>query len=432
MRRSGTGEGKSGPYAGLKVVELGRFIAVPYCGQLLADGGADVIKVEPLVGDDARRNGTRFSPTEARQYLNKNRGKRSIALNLTDPRVVDIVQDMLRRADVTIVNFRPGLGEQLGLDYATVSRTNPRIVYAQNTAFGPRGPLAGKTGMDVMLQAYTGMAPVTDGNPVPLAEPFVDYTAALLMAWGIATALYSRERTGTGQKLDVSLLQAALVIQNNSVHHVDAVDGWRSGFVEYLKNAFAEGRTLTDVLAERETLKPTISPPYYGFFRTRDGYLAIGAGGRGLQVRVAALLGIDDPALSDPGFRPDDIAAYTRSMRRRSAARLEEDTTANWLRKFDAAGLPAGEYRFKDQVFDDPHIRDNGYLTRLEHEEVGGMTVVAPPVGFSATPLATTTASPTLGRHTREILAEAGLSEDEIDSLVADGLVRTGQRLRTT
>lgn len=177
-----------GPYAGLKVVELGRFIAAPYCGQMLADGGADVIKVEPLVGDDARRNGTRFSSTEARQYLNKNRGKRSIALQLSNPRVSRIVQGLLREADVALVNFRPGQGEKLGLDYATVSRTNPRIVYAQNTAFGPCGPLAGKTGMDILLQAYTGMAPLTEAGPRPLDDPFVDYTAALLMAWGIATA----------------------------------------------------------------------------------------------------------------------------------------------------------------------------------------------------------------------------------------------------
>ena len=414
----------NGPYTGLKVVELGRFIAAPYCGQLLADGGADVIKVEPLVGDDARRNGTRFSPTEARQYLNKNRGKRSIALQLSDPRIVRVVQNLLRQADVTIVNFRPGQGEKLGLDYATVARTNSRIVYAQNTAFGTRGHLAGRAGMDILLQAYTGMAPLTDDGPRPLEDPFVDYTAALLMAWGIATALYNRERTGHGQKLDVSLLQAALVIQNNSIHHVDAVDGWRKGFVEHLKAAFAEGRTISEVLERRETLKPSISPPYYGFFETKDGYVVIGAGGRGLQVRVAKLLGIDDPALSDPHFKIDDIAAYTRKMRRRSAARLAEETTASWLEKFYAAGLPVGEYRIKDEIFDDPHVWENGYLARLDHEEVGGMTVVAPPVKFSGTPMSTTTASPTLGKHTREILAEAGLSEEEISALVANGVVR--------
>ena len=336
------------------------------------------------------------------------------------------MQGLLEQADVTIVNFRPGQGEKLGLDYATVSRANPRIVYAQNTAFGPQGPLAGKPGMDILLQAYTGMTPMTATGPKPPGDPYVDYTAALLMAWGIATALYNRERTGVGQKLDVSLLQAALVIQNNSIHHVDAVDGWRAGFVEHLKTAFAEGRTMAEVLRERETLKPSISPPYYGFFETRDGHIVIAAGGRGLQVRVAKLLGIEDPALSDPNFKIDDIAAYTRAMRARSAARLAEETTASWLAKFNAAGLPAGEYRLKDEIFDDPHVWENGYLTRLEHEEVGGMTVVAPPVKFSETPMSTTTASPTLGKHSREILAETGLSEEEIDSLVTAGVVREG------
>lgn len=223
----------------------------------------------------------------------------------------------------------------------------------------------------------------------------------------------------------MSLLQAALVIQNNSIHHVDAADGWRKGFVDHLKAAFADGRTLAEVLAERERLKPTIAPPYYGCFETKDGYIVIAAGGRGLQVRLAQLLGIEDPSLTDPDFKIDDIAAHTRRMRRRSAARLAEETTASWLAKFDAAGLPAGEYRLKDEIFEDPHVWENGYLARLDHDEVGGMTVVAPPVKFSRTPMATTTASPTLGRHSRDILVEAGLSAQEIDALVAAGTVRT-------
>ena len=415
-----------GPYEGIRVIELGRFIAAPYCGQLLADGGADVIKVEPLAGDDARRNGTRLSATEARQYLNKNRSKRSIALDLRNPEIQAALQELARGADVIIANFRPGQGAKLGLDFPTLSKTNPRLVYAENSAFGLSGPLAGKPGMDALLQGYAAVAPVTREGPQILSDPVVDYTAAMLMAWGIASALFARERTGRGQKLDVSLLQAALVIQNNSVNHVDAVDGWREEFAQWVKEAFARGASFDEILDHRDTLKPAITPPYYGFFRTADGLIALGAGGRGLQVRVAKLLGVEDPSHADPDHIPDDIAAHTRAMRDAAQSALLGKTTAEWLAIFDEADLPAGPVNLKDQVLDDEQAWANGYLTRLEHDTVGGMTVVAPPVKFSETPLSVRWASPTLGRHTRAILREAGRSEAEIDALVADGAIVDG------
>lgn len=410
-----------GPFEGLSVVEFGRFIAAPYCGQLLADGGADVIKVEPLAGDDARRNGTRLSPTEARQYLNKNRGKRSVAVKLSDGAVRAALGRILERADVVIANFRPGQAAELGLDYDTLSGANPRLIYAENTGFGKLGPLRHKAGMDTVLQAYAGLAPMTPDGPRPLADPVIDYTAALLMSWGIATALYDRERRGAGQRLDVSLLQAALVIQNNSINHVDAVDGWRQDFVDYLKRAFAEGRSLAEVLEHRETVKPVIEPPYYGIFEAGDGLIAVAAGGRGLRRRAAGVLGVADPALED-GFRPDDIAAHTRAMRAQVAAALRSRPAAHWLAEFERVSVPAGPVLLKDQVLDDDQVAANDYLVRLEHEQVGGMTVVAPPVKFSATPLAVTSASPVLGRHTREVLAEAGLDEAAIDGLIERGV----------
>ncbi len=413
----------SGPYAGLKVIEFGRFIAAPYCGQLFSDGGADVIKIEPLHGDDARRNGTRLGPTEARQFLNKNRGKRSIALNLSDVRVFAAVQNLVQTADVVISNFRPGSAEKLGLDYATVASNNPGIVYAENTAFGKKGPLAGKVGMDLLLQGHTGLAEMTKKGPVEIGDPIIDYSAAMLMAWGIATALYHREKIGVGQRLDVSLLQAALVIQNNAINHVDMVDSWRHEFVDYLKDAFNGGQSLQDILDHRDRVKPPIKSPYYGFYTTSDGYLAIAAGSRGLRVRTAALLGIDDPSIDDPDYLPPDILDYTARMRGHCAEIIANKTTSHWLTVFSEAKLPAAAVQFRDQVLDDEQSWENEYLVRLEHEDLGGMTVVAPPVKFSETALATYGASPPLGKHTTEILSEAGLSGEEIDALLADNVV---------
>ena len=412
-----------GPFRGLTVVEFGRFIAAPYCGQLMADGGADVIKVEPLHGDDARRNGTRLSPTEARQFLNKNRGKRSIAVKLSDAGVRQALRRLLDGADVVIANFRPGQAEDYGLDYETLAATNPRLIYAENTGFGKHGPLRHKAGMDMVLQAYTGLAPVGEAGPVPLNDPVIDYTAALLMAWGIATALYDRERRGRGQRLDVSLLQAALVLQNNSINHIDSVDGWRNDFVEYLKRAFQEGRSLDDVLAHRNTVKPAIEPPYYGIFQAQDGLLALAAGGRGLQRRAVTVLGVSDPSLSEGGSVPDDIAAHTRAIRDQVAAAIRARPVAHWLAEFERASVPAGPVLLKDQVLTDEQVLANDYVVRLDHEQIGGITVVAPPVKFSATPLASADPSPGLGRHTREVLAQAGLDAGDIEAMVTRGAV---------
>ncbi len=418
-----------GPYTDLRVVEFGRFIAAPYCGQLFADGGADVVKVEPLVGDDARRNGTRLSATEARQYLNKNRGKRSIAVDLSSAEVRTLMQQLAASADVVLTNFRPGQAQRLGLDYSQLAPINPRLIYAENTAFGKRGPMASKAGMDILLQAYAGVATPTPDGPQVNGEPIIDYTAALLMAWGIASALYHREKTGTGQRLDVSLLQAALVIQNNSMNHIDAVDGWREEFVDYLKDAFSRGDSLATVIAQRETLKPQIAPPYYGLFPTQNGFLAIAAGGLGLRRKVAQVLGIDDPGLTNLGFEPENVQAYTQRIRAQVIAALSAKTTQEWQLVFEAEGVPAGAVNLREQVLDDDQCWDNEYLVRLEHEAIGGMTVVAPPVKFEGTPMAVQGPTPTLGQHTREVLQELGLREAEIETLVSSGkiVVRTEQ-----
>lgn len=413
-----------GPYVGLRVVEFGQYIAVPYCAQLLADGGADVVKIEPLEGDPSRRNG-QVIPGESRQYLNKNRGKRSLSVSLDDPDALAAVLTLVRRADVVLANFRPGLAERLGLDYASISVTNPRMVYAENTAFGTRGPLARAPGMDMIMQARTGLAHVTPQGPQPLVQPIIDYAAGLLIAWGVATALYHREQTGAGQKLNVSLLQAALVLQNNNVSHIDAIDAWRFEFVEYLKHAFAEGKSWTDVLRKREELSPhAFARAYYGFFPTVDGVIAIAAGGRINQLRVLHVLGVEDRWVTEPGWLPDDAHAHAAAMRAQVEGVLRTQPTAHWLRVLGAAGVPVDAAHLLEEVLEDEQANANGFFVRLEHDLVGGMTMVAPPVEFSATPLRAERASPPLGRDSRAILREAGLDDSAIDRLAAAGALR--------
>ena len=413
----------AGPFAGLRVVEFGRFIAAPYCGQLLADGGADVIKVEAVIGDETRRNGP-IIPGEGRQFVNKNRGKRSLAVDLGNPEVLAVVHGLVQKADIVVANFRPGQAAKLGLDYEAVSAANPRVIYAENTAFGTTGPRAGFPGMDIAVVGYAGLAQFTSAGPLPLSDPVVDYTAVLLLAWGVSTALYHRERTGRGQKLDVSLLHAAMVVQNNTMNHIDVIDGWRNEFVDYLKTAFAEGRTWDEILAYRESLQPfAIARAYYGFFRTADGVIAVAALSRALQQKVAAVLGIEDRWVTEPGWLPDDAREHTQAVLAAAERAYASQPSAHWLSALNAAGVSSCPVQFREQLLDDPQALANGCFVELEHDVIGAHTVVAPPVKFSETGLRAERASPPLGRDTAAVLAEAGLTAEAIDRLARVGAV---------
>lgn len=415
-----------GPFDNLRVLEFGRFIAAPYCGQLLADGGADVIKVEPLEGDETRRNGP-IVPGEGRQFLNKNRGKRSLAVDLADAEVRAAVVELAVHSDIVVANFRPGQAARHGLDYESLSMRNPRLIYAENTAYGRRGPMAETAGMDVVLAAYAGLLNFHPDGPASLSDPIVDYTAGLLLAWGISTALYTRERTGVGQRLDVALLQAALLLQNNHINQVDVLDSWRDEFVDYLKTAFANGATWADVLARREELQPhAMIRAYYGYLRTADGVIAVAAMSRPLRLKMMEVIGFEDRWTTEPGWLPEDGRAYADGVFRAAEARLATDTTEIWRQKLAAAGIPCAPLQFPEQLLTDPQVLANGFVTRLEHETVGGLTVVSPPVTFSRTPLAARVAPPTLGKHTRDALAEAGLSSTAIDTLLARGVIVAG------
>ena len=385
-----------GPYDGLRVIEFGRFIAAPYAAQLLADGGAEVIKVEPLLGDNTRQ-AQPVIPGEGRQYLNKNRGKRSLAVDLSNPEILEAVRSLVGGVDVVIANFRPGIAERLDLDYASVSGDNPRVIYAENTALGPRGPLAGAPGMDIAIQAYSGFAPLDERGPSPLPFPAIDYAAALLIAWGIATSLYHRERTGRGQKLDVSLLQASLVLQNNLMNHIDAADEWRHEYVDYLQTAFSEGKSWEDVLEHREELSPWATPrAYYGFFQTADGTIAIAAAAPPLAQRLVTALEVDDPVPVQHGLgghgpegaraagrrgghgdvpaAPDGALARAARQRRRTGGRVPHPRAGARLRAGVGERLP-GTPRSRAARRD--HRR--GAARRFQRDAAGSRRRVADP-----------------------------------------------------
>ncbi|MBK8561150.1 CoA transferase [Candidatus Amarobacter glycogenicus] len=413
----------SGPFDGLKVLELGRFIAVPVCGQLLAEGGADVIKVEDLDGDQTRHNGP-IMPFEGRQYFNKNRGKRSISVRITEPEVLAAIQKLAAAADIVLANFRPGMSESLGLDYESVRAMNPRVIYGENTAYGLEGPMAPLAGMDMALQALTGLAHMTETGPEPLVNPIIDYAAAMLMAWGVSTALYHRERTGHGQRLNVALMHAAMFLENNQLTHVELLDSWRGEFVRYLKHAFADGKTWADVIEHRETLLPhKVVRAYYGFHATKDGTVGVACNARTQRLKLMSLLGIDDRWTSEPGWMPEDAHAHADYVYRQVATAFAQQPTAHWIAALEERGLPIAPVRHSDELFFDAQVKANNFLAEVEHEVLGPIKVVAPPLRMTETPLAPRPPV-SLGKNTREILAEAGLGAGQIDGLFARGAVR--------
>jgi crotonobetainyl-CoA:carnitine CoA-transferase CaiB-like acyl-CoA transferase len=420
-----------GPFAGLRIVEVGRFIAVPFCGQLLADGGADVIKVEPLQGDESRINSP-IAPGEGRQFLNKNRGKRSIACDLRDPMVVKALQDLIAGADVALLNLRPGQAAEMGIDWPQMQARNPRLIYADVSAFGLVGPDAGLPGMDHIVQPRSGLAAallrVEDGVPASASLPLVDYFTALLLAWGVSTALLARANTGRGQLVRTSLLAGALVAQNNILTDIPSIDTWRPQFVEWLHEARVTGVSYEEQLDRRLRRRPTGAGGhvYARCFRTSDGFIALQAGTMSLQQRAAGVLGVEDKRFQTPGWKPDDPHAWFEEQAARLQAAFFEDTTAGWLARLGAAGVPAAEVRFPEEMYEDPQVAANGLIVSLDHPSLGPVRVVGPPVELSETPFAAQR-PPLLGEHTRAILRDAGLDDTAIEQLIGAGAVRAAE-----
>ena len=245
----------------------------------------------------------------------------------------------------------------------------------------------------------------------------------MLLSWGIASALYHREKTDIGQRIDVALLQAALVLQNNHAHHIDVIADWRKEYVSFLEEAYKDSDPWSGMIERKDELLPhVVTGAYYGFLRTSNGVIVISAAVDSLQRKIATLLDIDDPRVTDPSWEPpDDIKAYQTDIRDQVQSVLLTNTTEHWLKIFNEAGVPCQRYQTLEELIDNPQVKENEFMIRLEHELLGGMDVVAPPVKFSETPLAAQGPSPVLGKHTEEVLLEAGMTHELFQKLVDSG-----------
>ncbi|HEV2249492.1 MAG TPA: CoA transferase [Candidatus Limnocylindria bacterium] len=384
---------------GIRVLELGNFMAGPYAGTLLADMGADVVKVEPPAGGDYSRALGPFaagSPDGA-GFLRLDRNKRSVALDLKSERGARIFRALAATADVIIENLRAGTLDGLGLGYDALRPANVRLIYCSITGFGRTGPDRDRAGLDLILQAESGLMSVTGEPgrpPVKVGVPVTDLASALYGAFAIVTALMARATSGAGQLIDLSLIESGVSL---------AI--WESGV--YLTTGEVPGPLGS---AHR------VTAPYQAF-RTADGYVAIGATTPPTWTAFCRVTGLErleaDPKWRDGATRHERAGELASIIDAVTATR----TTAEWLGALTAAGVPCGRINDLATVFADPHLAERGLFVDLPHPVLGSVRAIGSPLHLSETPPVMRRAAPLLGEHTREVLTEAGIPAAEIDAL---------------
>jgi crotonobetainyl-CoA:carnitine CoA-transferase CaiB-like acyl-CoA transferase len=386
---------------GIRVLDLSRVIAGPYCATLLGDLGADVIKLErPGRGDDLRSwRGAGMSAA----FAAINRNKRGIAVELQHPEGARLAFDLARRADVVVENFLPGVADRLGVGYAALRAVNPGVVYASVTGFGQTGPYARRPGYNTIAQGMSGLMGLTGmaGHPPTRVGGSVSDLAAALCAFGtVSAALVHRFRTGVGQYLDVNLLASTLSLLPDPVAHY-----------------FDSGVRPRRVGNRNANLTPAEAYP------TRDGMIQVVMMNPDQYDRFCRALG-DDGLATDPRFATNDarLASYD-DFRSRVEGVLAGGTTAEWLERFERAQIAAGPVYEFDEVFTDPQVQHLGLVADIEQPGYGRARMLAFPVRASATPAAIRRPAPLLGEHTAEVLREIGLADAEIDRLAAAGAV---------
>jgi crotonobetainyl-CoA:carnitine CoA-transferase CaiB-like acyl-CoA transferase len=396
-----------GPFAGIRVIDFGRYIAGPYCAALLGDLGADVIRVEKREGREDRTlvplaqndDGT---PREGAMFLQMNRGKRSLTCDPMNAAGREVVRRLVAGADVVVANLPAETLKVLGLDWDAVSKINPRLILAVGTAFGLEGPYATRVGFDGVAQAMSGAAYFSGSleQPVRSAAPWVDFGTASLLALGVAAALRAREASGMGQMVEGALLRTALTFFSPTLIEEDAL---RIGRVPSLNRS--------------QTAGPS------DIFKAKDGWITVAVNGDPLFRRVCKLIGAPE-WLADARFASDKARGdHGEAISERVGAWVAARTSAEAIAAFEGARVPAGPVYAPRQTLDDPHIAGGDFFVDVDFPGIGAAKVAATPVKLHGTPGTVRIRPPTLGEHTDEVLRELGFSAMEIAALKQEGAV---------
>ena len=400
----------SKPLAGIKVLDISRVLAGPWCGQMLADMGADVIKVErPVAGDDTRHWGPPWleGTVESAYYLCANRGKRSVTIDMAKPEGQTLIKQLAAQSDVLLENFKVGGLKKYGLDYASLKTHNPSLVYCSITGFGQESPYAHRAGYDFMIQAMGGIMSLTGkpdgqpgGGPVKSGVAFTDIFTGLYAANAVLAALYQRRDTGMGCHIDMALMDVQVgVLANQALNYLT------SGNVpQRLGNAH-----------------PNIVP--YQAFATADGHMIVAVGNDEQFRRFCEVLSLGhlaaDERFSTNGARVNQRELLVPVLE----AALVQRTTDDWLAVLEAVSVPCGPINTLDRVFDDPHVKARGLKQTLSHTQAGKVDLVANPIRINGHSLSATTAPPGLGEHTERVLDDMGISPAQQQALREAGII---------
>ena len=387
------------PLAHIKVLDLTRVRAGPTCVRQLADWGADVVKIEQPGQGDGQMGDARLGP----DFQNLHRNKRSMTLNLKAPEGKAVFMKLAESADVVVENYRPDVKHRLGVDYEAVKAVNPGIVYASISGFGQDGPYGNLPGFDQVAQGMGGLMSITGlpgQGPVRAGIPVADLSAGLFAALGVLTALVGRTQTGEGQWVRTSLLEAQITMLDFQAER------WLLG---------------KHVPQQAGNDHPTGIPT--GVFKTKDGHINIAATGDAIYKRFCAAMGredwLTDPCYDTPGNRSRNRAAMNAEIEAITRTR----TSAEWIAAFNEAGVPAGYIYAIDEVFEDPQVKHLGMAAPAKHPKLGDIELVAQPIKLSDAPFEVRSATPELGEHTDEVLAEAGYDAEEVAALRTAGAV---------
>ena len=435
------------------VLDFSEYIAGPYCGLLLADLGARVIKVEPPDGAEERRLGAaKRYRGNTRMSLAFNRGKESLSVDLRQQAGRDIVHALVGKVDVVVQNFVPGAAEKLGIDYATLSGINKKLIFLSSTAFGEVGPYRKRKGFDIIAHGASGvMSNYADeeGAPRgPLGIPYIDIGTGMLNALAIVSALYHRDRSGEGQKIETSLFSTGMALQAMNMIHVDALDaGQHQEEVRVLRTAHREGKKHTHIVDQfaqmrlradqPDTARPIEVPdclhrptdrqvyPYYRVYETGDGYISIAALNHGQRAKLCAALGISDQDVDkNLGEISDEIYFRQKAQMRVIEDRLKLESNQHWMQILEAAGVPCGPVNYRSDLYTDPQAQALNLIWELENRDLGTYKTAGHPIRFLKTPAIPGRGAPALGEDTVNVLRQFGYGDEEIARLKAAGIVK--------